>query len=900
MNVQNRKLFADRGARQKLSEMGGIMASSSDLLGEVQKFQDGTLVEPRGVPDSPRLSESLVSRAPIAVVGGQPFFLSDDGQFIVDSKGNMVNDAGLINAVLSQPEALQAINYARQGPETMSVPPVTPEAPSYSTLSGDNFSNDPNQGYSYPTDMALEVPPQAPSSSDMAFEVSPFSELSLAPSNRDMAFDKLKQQFSELSFFPDRTEGEIDTGPGFFSAESNAVRAAAAGRLAEILRPAKAAGGGEEDGFSLNNSLRSIFEPVADAARNTLSPVGETMRNNDLRRAIETGQATQDAEARAAADEAALVAQEEARNPPVEDNRSVLDQLRSSVYSNNPLETALQSTGLDSNTSGGAEFLLSDQTGVFRDGRTDEDIMSQSEDLIAKYRSPGSDALLAELTGGPVAPDRIGGRGEDTPAAIDLRNMLAERAAYADNTAAREAAIDERKNQGGPFSSLTGLLKDEMESEYTNQADFIAKTRGEVEDLNRRIAESEAAGDDILAGTLITARIGKLRTLDDYERSQDFAEGVNTLPDTINKAFQSSSLAVGLRGPDATANTLKAIEENNADANAQEVVRESYLDSLKTGAGPVEVDTTLSMGNPAVEEFNQRPDTGGDPNVGPQQADAPVRVPFKLASDGPSNIGLGDEGGTLADIEYAIGVSEGDPDVAGGEVANAVLSSFSGKTGKLDAKSSVKAYEEMFSEMLGMKDKDKEKEMWHNMAMIGFAIAAGESPNAVQNIANGMLAGTKMMKEDRASERTRKDKIGMMAIDAAQADKRAAEARGDRAAATLASYARADQNLINQEAKELRVAEAKLILKNQYDPKSAAGVYLGSEIGGLVATTYSSVMDDENLNDENRIPSFIKAVGQTAADEFFFHTNFPGAGSGGGLNRQQQLAAAKAAAANKK
>lgn len=37
-------------------------------------------------------------------------------------------------------------------------------------------------------------------------------------------------------------------------------------------------------------------------------------------------------------------------------------------------------------------------------------------------------------------------------------------------------------------------------------------------------------------------------------------------------------------------------------------------------------------------------------------------------------------------------------------------------------------------------------------AMIGFAIAAGDSPNAMSNIANGLLAGTEMMAKDKASK----------------------------------------------------------------------------------------------------------------------------------------------------
>ena len=42
MNVENRKLFTNRDARAKLATMGGILASSPELLGEVQKFKTGT------------------------------------------------------------------------------------------------------------------------------------------------------------------------------------------------------------------------------------------------------------------------------------------------------------------------------------------------------------------------------------------------------------------------------------------------------------------------------------------------------------------------------------------------------------------------------------------------------------------------------------------------------------------------------------------------------------------------------------------------------------------------------------------------------------------------------------------------------------------------------------------
>jgi hypothetical protein len=92
----------------------------------------------------------------------------------------------------------------------------------------------------------------------------------------------------------------------------------------------------------------------------------------------------------------------------------------------------------------------------------------------------------------------------------------------------------------------------------------------------------------------------------------------------------------------------------------------------------------------------------------------------------------------------------------------------------LSAAERVKAYEAMFKEMLGEGDEDTQKQMWHNMAMIGFAIAAGESPRALQNIANGLLEGTKMMKQDRATRQEREDRIKMLAISEGLQDERAA------------------------------------------------------------------------------------------------------------------------------
>jgi hypothetical protein len=56
MDVLNRKLFANKEARNKLAEMGGIMASSEALMREAQNVP---MYAPGGVVDAPAASAAV-------------------------------------------------------------------------------------------------------------------------------------------------------------------------------------------------------------------------------------------------------------------------------------------------------------------------------------------------------------------------------------------------------------------------------------------------------------------------------------------------------------------------------------------------------------------------------------------------------------------------------------------------------------------------------------------------------------------------------------------------------------------------------------------------------------------------------------------------------------------------
>jgi len=91
----------------------------------------------------------------------------------------------------------------------------------------------------------------------------------------------------------------------------------------------------------------------------------------------------------------------------------------------------------------------------------------------------------------------------------------------------------------------------------------------------------------------------------------------------------------------------------------------------------------------------------------------------------------------------------------------------------------ISAYEELFTRMLGESDEEKRREKYMNLAMIGFAIAAGEDPNALKNIADGLLAGTAQMAESNAARRERENRISELAIQAGIGDERALAAAAE-------------------------------------------------------------------------------------------------------------------------
>ena len=112
MSVMQRKLFANKEARTKLRDMGGIMSSFPELSGEVQRFQDGMMVEAPRPPTGPTLMDRLRSGS----------LLPETPRLNLDQATRRLLDAGMA------PEELQ--QYVDQGIDLnyllAQLPPETP------------------------------------------------------------------------------------------------------------------------------------------------------------------------------------------------------------------------------------------------------------------------------------------------------------------------------------------------------------------------------------------------------------------------------------------------------------------------------------------------------------------------------------------------------------------------------------------------------------------------------------------------------------------------------------------------------------------------------------------------------------------------------------------------------
>ena len=273
------------------------------------------------------------------------------------------------------------------------------------------------------------------------------------------------------------------------------------------------------------------------------------------------------------------------------------------------------------------------------------------EDAVMAMPIPQSDATSA--TSGRPRAQGIASFGVFDPIVDRFKEIRSEDATR--NAAAAEGdlgaflGVGSENNPAFLGSAVEALsnpverFKSEMAArQATGERNYANAVQG-VEALNQRIADANAAGDEVLAQQLTTARDQLGGTLRNKERAADVTEGILAIPQSINKAFQQSSLGVGLRGPDATARTLTELAAEEEAATEAEATRERRLAELLGGATPTVTDaaeTTTTQGNANRQAADSMFGTGTT-SIGDREGavTAPVTAPAATKDTGGAGFG---------------------------------------------------------------------------------------------------------------------------------------------------------------------------------------------------------------------------------------------------------------------
>ena len=84
---------------------------------------------------------------------------------------------------------------------------------------------------------------------------------------------------------------------------------------------------------------------------------------------------------------------------------------------------------------------------------------------------------------------------------------------------------------------------------------------------------------------------------------------------------------------------------------------------------------------------------------------------------------------------------------------------------ELSVEKRAKANADMFRRIMGRDPEEDKKIDGYNLAMLGFLIASGDSPNALQNIARGAAAGVKNFQDTAKARQAREEKIKMAGLE---------------------------------------------------------------------------------------------------------------------------------------
>lgn len=688
-NVENRKLFANRDARNRLAQMGGIMASSSELLGEAQMYAEGGNV---GVDTYVAVIPGINENRPIRLTVDTLVRLQDSFPEIMQQSTVMdletAVDSGINPSDIRPADAFVERQLSEQMPEragAASAPVPGGDSRLSSIMSGirDTLQDVAGVYSGRESSTALDGTPGASSVIEDAYRAStvdPNVTLS-GPFDPRLNIDTSGLQLGspfKAPFEPKFNTSGLQLGSSFKPPESS---------IMDVM---------DSSGISgvLSNVSRETFEPPIK-----LPGVLALAQMSDEEKAT----------------------------------------LFSGLGSRDPAPNIIKSSGRDSAESINQEFL---------DVPTPKLEFTESAPSVvdALIQARNSDAPVTSTSASLGPPpkiiddsfrDVVGSRmpvAEGTPLS-EPSDTTSTASIVADQEATiPDLNVSESSETYTPFDVSTGVP---LSADAT--ADLLLRQRLEQADEDQ-IREEDA---EILQQRLERADEEQFRDAM-YEKAQE-----------NDPALLRDPPPELLSGPDAIGNTMPVAKTGQEFLPVTGDDLTKYRGEAASMSGDNAVNSILN--NISKEYAGRTGPEAGAAEIGPKDREASEIEAFSnmfKGNDKPKNVDV-----TRQDVEVQTPsagtmrprIRPENLNIVNKEVDNLIVDADNAAKNPKGAGSSVsvKDYETKFNELLGPMDKGKAKEKWHQMAMIGFAIAAGQSPDALTNIASGLLEGTKMAKLDR-------------------------------------------------------------------------------------------------------------------------------------------------------
>jgi len=656
MNVENRKLFTNRDARAKLATMGGIMASSPELLGTVQKFAEAGEV-----------------KAPMFLVQGVTGYLDNQFLYLTAAELDLLNRSiGPLDVQEATPEILSQIN-----PMQLS--------------STDN----PNVKRLF-ADIGIELPQ--------------------APAPVETPVSTVRQEIPQSSFLPMNTAAD-STDP--FGVLTNPRT----GEPMTLLPP--------------QERSTQALEPMSEfrTLLNRFATRGKAP-DRDLRVATETPGFMD-------SDTGSVMGFSPEISPEMSDKLKRLEKLRGAQTGQNVLVRAADVAGGALGTAGAG-------------------ILAARDDLRG---------YAAGVAGFPTLADKMFQQSQDSR-----------------NTALSYFGEDNTPSISNRFSESTAA-----EELAAQRAQIQAESLAAIENADPSVFSEGAPTEITPAGRAQRAADSVTRMSEQGMPKGLSAEAINRIQEQQARAAADSVTRMSEQGPNFVPSEKTITEEKTTEGQiensaGQLVDAEGNYVPIKENLEVMPGDLNAASGGGQEEVVETTAERIGLGNLTSEDI---VEINAKILAEKDNTIigeeikpGDVEEAMSTIDTEKSTKLDGGPstllniPQVANDLIDNkktgseALVSSYTGTNQKLTTKEAVLAQQAIFKEMLGMDDEDKAKEKWHNMAMVGFAIAAGQDPNALSNIASGLLEGTKLARQDRKAKQKREDDVTLLSIQAVQDQKK--------------------------------------------------------------------------------------------------------------------------------